>query len=246
MPTLDEQYQQLVAAAKDDSGVVAFILAGGRGKGVTTENSDYDIFIIVQDAIVDGAKIKYQPYATHSFDITIMGERELSIYGVWGSDTMWARYNFAHVKAVFTKNNEIQQWLEAQELIPLAALNEAYKEALDNYLNYTHRSLKNFRDLRATAAHLAASDAIPHLLTFLFTAEGRVRPYNEYIEWELKTHPLANLTMTPGDLTKKIGEVLGNGNQEIQKELLGVVRAIAAKNNLGIEVLNSWKEYYFG
>jgi hypothetical protein len=246
MPTPEEQYDRLVAAAKEDSGVIAFILAGGRGKGMTTEHSDYDIFIITEDAVVEGAKIKYQPYTGHAFDINIMGRRELSIFGVWGSDTMWARYNFAHIKAVFDKTGEIQKWLEAQELIPLAVFDEAYKEALDNYMNYTHRSLKNFRDLRGTAAHLAACDAVPQLLTFLFTAEGRIRPYNEYIEWELRAHPLANVTISPADLSKKIGEILGNGNQETQKELLALVRTIAAKSKIGVAVMNSWKEYYFG
>lgn len=217
MPTLDEQYQQLVAVAKEDSGVIAFVLAGGRGKGITTEHSDYDIFIITENAIVDLAKVKYQPYSGQSFDITIMGRRDFSLYGVWGSDTMWGRYNFAHVKPVFDKTGELHKWLEAQELIPLAIFNEAYKEALDSYLNCTHRSLKNFRDHRGTAAHLAACDAVPQLLTFLFASEGRVRPYNEYIEWELTTHPLANLAMSPTDFSKKITTILSDGNEAMQK-----------------------------
>jgi hypothetical protein len=246
MPTLEAQYEQLVKLAQADPGVIGFILGGGRGKGISTEHSDYDILIIVENAIADGAKVKYKPYAGLQFDITIMTERELSIYGVWGSDTMWARYGFAHVTAVIDKKKDLQQWLNVQETIPTPALDEAIKEALDSYLSYTHRSLKNFRDGRATAAHLAACDAMPQLITFLFAAEGRVRPYNEYIDWELTTHPLKNLAMDSATFNKKIGTVLSDGSIPTQKEFLALVQGIAAKLPVGPTVLKSWEGYYFG
>jgi len=246
MVTPEEQYQQLLKIAGEDSGVVAFILAGGRGKGITTEHSDYNIFIVTEDAIVDGAKVKYQPFSGPAIDIIVIGRRAFSVYGVWGSDTMWARYNFAHVKALIDKDGETQKWLNTQELIPISSAEEAAKDALDNYLNYTHRSLKNFRDARGTAAHLAACDAIPYLITYIFAAEGRIRPYNEYIEWELNNHPLSGFPLKAEELNKKIGEVLGNGNQATQKELLELVRGIAGKSEKGAQVLSAWKEYYFG
>ena len=246
MPTPDEKYQQLVKLAEHDQGVVGFILGGSRGKGMTTENSDYDIQIIVEDAVLEGARVKYQGYKEEKIDLNVLSKSELSIYAVWGSDTMWARYGFAHVKAVIDKTGDIQRWLDEQELIPTSALDDAIKQALDSYLNYTHRSLKSFRDLRGTAAHLAACDAVPQLITFLFAAEGRVRPYNEYIEWELNLHPLKNLKMDGPTFAKKIGQVLGSGDQAVQKEMLELCRSIAAKSSIGESVLKSWNEYYFG
>jgi predicted nucleotidyltransferase len=246
MPTTEDQYQQLVQIAKEDKGVVAFILAGGRGKGMTTEHSDYDITIIVHDELVEVARVKYQAYTTLGLDITIMGKQALMIYGVWGSDTAWARYGFAHIKAVFDLSGTVQHWLDEQELIPAPALDDAIKQSLDGYLNYTHRSLKNFRDLRKPAAHMAACDAVPLLISFLFAAEGRVRPYNEYLEWELSKHPLANLAMTPAVFTQKTGAILASGDEAVQKEFLALVRTIAAKTRSGQEVLKSWEGYYFG
>ena len=246
MPTLDEQYQQLVKTAETDTAVLGLILGGSRGKDMPTENSDYDIVIIVDNAVIDGARVKYQGYAGPKFDITVMSQRELVVYGVWGSDTMWARYGFAHVKAVIDKTKDIQLWVDEQEVIPAPALEDAIKQALDGYLNYTHRSLKNFRDNRAPAAHLAACDAVPQLISFLFTAEGRVRPYNEYIEWELTKHPLKNLPMDAATFSKKISTILADGSETTQKEFLELIRKIAATSRIGTAVLKSWEEYYFG
>lgn len=246
MPTLEEQYQQLVSLAQQDPGVVGFILGGGRGKGIATENSDYDILIIVKNELVDVAQVKYKAYAGPKLDITVMSEQTLSLYGVWGSDTMWARYGFAHVQAVIDKSGGIQTWLNEQEKIPVPALEEAIKQSLDSYLNYVHRSMKNFRDSRRPAAHLAACDSVPQLITFLFAAEGRVRPYNEYIEWELAKHPLANVPLSPGDLLQKTSAILADGNETVQKEMLALARTIAAKTRGGQEVMKSWDGYYFG
>jgi len=246
MPTIEQQYEKLVEEAKADSGVIGFVLGGGRGKNIQTEHSDYDITLVVEDAVLDGAKVKYQAYAGGKFDITILTERDLMIHGVWGSDTMWARYGFAHVKAIIDKNNRIQRWLDEQETVPAPAVDDAIKQSLDGYLNYTHRSLKNFRDFRNTAAHLAACDAVPLLISFLFTAEYRIRPYNEYIEWELTNHPLRNLKFTPEEFSKKISQILANGDEAVQKEMLAIVRTIAAQTRMGQSVLTSWEGYYFG
>lgn len=246
MATLEERYEQLVAMAKGDKGVTGFILAGGRGKGMTTENSDYDILIITDDAISPSARIKYQGYGGDKLDISVLGTRELSIHGVWGSDTMWARYGFAHIKALIDADGSLQRWIDEQETIPESALEDTTKQALDSYLNYTHRSLKNARDRRGPAAHMAACDAVPQLITFLFAAEARVRPYNEYIEWELGKHPLKNLAMDAATFNKKIGAILASGDEATQKEFLAIVRTIAAKSRIGAQVLKSWDGYYFG
>lgn len=246
MPTLEEQYQQLVIIAQQDPGVTGFILGGGRGKGISTENSDYDIVVVVKNELVDVAQVKYKAYAGPKFDISVMSEQQLAIHGVWGSDSMWARYGFAHVQAVIDKTNTLQVWLNEQEKIPAPALEETIKQSLDSYLNYVHRSMKNFRDSRRPAAHLAACDSVPQLITFLFAAEGRVRPYNEYIEWELAKHPLTNVPLSPGDLMQKTSAILADGNEATQKELLALVRNIAAKTQGGVEVLKSWEGYYFG
>ena len=246
MPTPEILYEKLLATAKADSGVIGVILGGGRGKGIATEHSNYDVVVVVADEILEGARIKYKDLVDEHFDLSVMSEQELMLHGVWGSDTMHLRYGYAHLTAVIDPTHRIQRWLSEQETIPAPALDNAIKESLDGYLNYTHRSLKNLRDLRGPAAHLAASDAVPLLITFLFAAEGRVRPYNEYIEWELAKHPLANLKLKPEEFSQKITAILASGDEKTQKEMLAIVRTIAAKSRTGQAVLESWKDYYFG
>ena len=252
-PTLMEQheeaYQQLIVTAREDSGVVGLILGGSRGKGIpTTAASDYDISIIAQNEVIEGVTIKYKALSSPTgLDISCMSEQGLSMYGVWGSDTMWARYGFAHTKAVIDKTRRLQAWIDEQEFIPEPAKSDAIKQSLDGYLNYTHRSFKSLRDRRTPAAHLASCDAMPLLITFLFAVEGRVRPYNEYIEWELGVHPLENLrAIPPAVFMKKISTVLVSGDEATQKELYALVREVANRNDIGKKVLASWDGYYFG
>ena len=100
--------------------------------------------------------------------------------------------------------------------------------------------------MRLPAAHMAACDAIPLLITFLFAAESRVRPYNEYIEWELGIHPLKNLPIEPAVFTKKISAVLSGDDTAQQHEFLALAQKIAGQSKIGQVVLKSWEGYYFG
>jgi len=44
-----ELYEKVKAKAETDQNVLGFILAAGRGKGISTGNSDYDIFLILKN-----------------------------------------------------------------------------------------------------------------------------------------------------------------------------------------------------
>ena len=42
----------------------------------------------------------------------------------------------------------------------------------------------------ALEARLDAAESVPWLLDVVFAVAGRVRPYNKYLPWELRTHPV--------------------------------------------------------
>lgn len=65
---------------------------------------------------------------------------------------------------------------------------------LDAWVNITYRALKDARAGRERAARLNGGEAVPMLLDVLFALEGRVRPYNTYLEWWLARHPLSRIT----------------------------------------------------
>jgi hypothetical protein len=63
-------------------------------------------------------------------------------------------------------------------------------EPLDDYVNSYYCSAKNARAGLELAALLDAQESIPHYLDFVFVVHGRMRPYNKWLEWELREHPL--------------------------------------------------------
>ncbi|MFG1993603.1 hypothetical protein ACGFJ7_26850 [Actinoplanes sp. NPDC048988] len=69
-------------------------------------------------------------------------------------------------------------------------------DRFDGWLNFAYRALKNDRDGRSLERRLDAAESMPWLLDVIFTLEGRVRPYNKYLPWELRRHPL---TRWPGE-----------------------------------------------
>ena len=61
---------------------------------------------------------------------------------------------------------------------------------LDGYINFIYRALKSDRDGRLFESRLDAAEALPWFLDVVFALSGRVRPYNKYLAWELRNHPL--------------------------------------------------------
>ena len=68
------------------------------------------------------------------------------------------------------------------------------------------------------AAHLDAVESVPQLLNVVFGHEGRLRPYNKFLEWELKNYPLQHLPWPSEDFIQAIGKVLQIGDIEIMKD----------------------------
>ena len=93
----DEQYREIFTKAETDADVVGFILAGGRGKGVFTENSDYDIVIIVTDEAKNRAMENFDTMynAAEVIEARVHTLDEFRQLGAWGTDDSWRRYNFA-------------------------------------------------------------------------------------------------------------------------------------------------------
>lgn len=67
---------------------------------------------------------------------------------------------------------------------------------LDSFINFAYRALKSHRDGRGLEARLDAVESIAPFLDVVFALHGRVRPYNKYLEWELREHPLPSTTLS--------------------------------------------------
>jgi hypothetical protein len=47
----DEEFETFVDRVRNDDEVLALVLGGGRGKGVWTPESDYDVYLVVADGV---------------------------------------------------------------------------------------------------------------------------------------------------------------------------------------------------
>jgi hypothetical protein len=238
-----EAYELYLEKAKTDDRIIGVILAGGRGKGTATENSDYDVFLITTDEGLEGV-IKDYPNSDFidSLPRSISNFRE---HAKIGSSTEYDKYSFTHISAVIDKTGEIQKLVEEKGSFAPDIAAKIARTYLGGYLNSVHRSLKHIRDKNLLASQLDANESIINLLIFIFAIENRVRPFNKFLEWELANHPLKKLTIDSADFIEQILTISKTADFETQKKILDMVKKIAIENGYAEEI-EEWGEYYFG
>ena len=67
-----------------DKDVLGIFLSGSRGKGFHTASSDYDVYIVVQDAAVNRAKLRYSFRYSTDIDCTVISLTDFRAYAEWG------------------------------------------------------------------------------------------------------------------------------------------------------------------
>lgn len=239
-----KEFKKILQKAKNDGRIIGLILTGGRGKGMFTENSDYDITIITTDESVSSVKEEYK-CKQDIIDVAVFPIAGFRIYADVGTAEDWDRYAYAYNNAQIDKTGEIQKIIDEKGTLPKDQIAKVAKNALGCYLNSLYRSVKNHRDGNIFASHFDACESLPWLLTFLFAVEGRVRPYNKFLTWELEKHPLKNLPIKCEDFLGKIESVIKTGDIEIQKEFHKIAEEIALEHNYS-DVTDDWVGYYFG
>jgi len=245
--TKDEIYQKILQEAKNDPEVIGFILSAGRGKGFVTENSDYDILIIVPDDKRDEYKEKYEKkyYSTEEIDIGVFSLSEFKTYAAWGSENAYHRYNFTYLKAQIDRNGEIQKLIDGKGIIPVDRVREFVSGEFGKYINSYYRAIKNHRDGNMLASRLDGTESMFALIAILFGLEGRLRPYNKYLEWDLENHPLKLLPWSPQIFLENIKGVFATGDIEIQKDAFKSVCELCKIQGYN-KVIDDWKGYYLG
>ena len=237
-----EEYELYLEKAQNDEHVLGIILGGGRGKGISTENSDYDVILITTDDGFDAVKKAY--IKTEYIDAIPKSISEFREHAKSGTRTQYNKYTFTHNKAVIDKTGEIQKLVEEKGVLESESTEKIIRDALGGYHNSLYRSLKNIRDKNLLAGHLDATETIPRILTFIFALEGRVRPFNKFLVWELENYPLEKLPISSVDFIAKIDTIIKTANIETQKDLLKIIQNLA-KDNGYLDEVEKWHEYHF-
>jgi hypothetical protein len=225
-------YEAFIAYAATDPDVVGLVLKGSHAHdGMATEYSDRDVYVVVtDDASADLVGLNGHRSADLDLIVTTVDEfRRLGGY---------ERYALARARVLLDRlDSEITRIVAAKGRLDI---NEASRQAadwLDAYANSLYRSVKNARDGHALASRLDAADSIGFLLELLFTLDGRPRPYNKYLEWELARFPLPGWETEA--LLAAIGQIASDGDVDRQRRLFAQVEAVARRAGHG-PTLDAW------
>jgi predicted nucleotidyltransferase len=226
-------YEDVVAFASENVDVVGLVLAGSRGRGVAVdERSDWDVLVVVDEA--DAARRVREAFPSrHGSPVEVLVEtfEGLRAAGEVGGGEEWRRYSFAHLTPVVDRSDgELQRVLDEKERLPDEVRDRRVEQALDAFVNAAYRALRY-------ESRLDAVEAVPLFLTAAFALDGRVRPYNKYLEWELRHHPLPGW---PCDETMALVDAALAGDPRVLRTLFRRLEAQARERGFG-HVVDGWQ-----
>ena len=220
-------FDELVEVARAREEIVGLYVFGSRGRDfMVDERSDWDVCVVL--ATRRRARRSIASFPTR----TVLGrDRQRDARRARGNASEHGRYAAAHADVVLDKTGgELTRVVAEQESLPAGSRDAIVREALDGYVNQTYRSLRY-------GTRLDAVEAIPYALRTIFALAGRVRPYNKYLEWELRHHPLDD--WAPDELLPLLDRVL-TGEPEAQHELFRRIEDPARREGFG-DVIDSWE-----
>jgi hypothetical protein len=206
---------ELLERAAEDENVMGVVVHGSRGRGLHVhEGSDWDVIVVVREP--DGRYESERGGELEAFEV-----RSLADLPKWMLPAVtWTTPLLDKTGAVTA------QLAEVTKVDPATAA-----EPLDEYVNSYYRSAKNARAGLDLAALLDAQEAVPHYLDFVFAVHGRVRPYNKWLEWELREHPLP----VPVDLDR-LERIARIGDIDDQRALFRETEALARDRGHGATI----------
>jgi predicted nucleotidyltransferase len=243
MDAAARQFEELLATARVDPNILGVLLTGGRGKDLAfvREGSDYDVLLVVREGTLPEYEERFPLRHGDALEVQTDTVEGLRRHAAYGSPSEWARYSYAHVEALVDKlDGEIQRIVDEKARVSDEQRREVVIRALDAFVNSHYRSAKNRALGIELGARLDAAESLTPFLTLIFALEGRVRPYNKYLEWELRRFPLADETWEADSLLERVDRILGTGSLAQQQLLFRDVERVARGHGYG-DVIDSWE-----
>jgi hypothetical protein len=201
---------------------------GSRGrKYMVDDRSDWDVCVVLRDEASRDAFATEYPY-THGARLELA---HATLDQLRSNTDEHSRYASAHADVVLDKTGgELARIVAERESLPSGCREAVVREALDGYINQTYRSLRY-------GTRLDAAESVPYALRTIFAFADRVRPYNKYLEWELRHHPLDG--WTPDGFLSLIDRVV-EGDRDAQHELFRAIETRARAEGFG-DVIDAWE-----
>ena len=233
--------------AREDPDILGIVLSGSAARGdMATERSDVDVYVVLTDAEADRRESRKTP----AIDEIPKSMADLEEVMPWGTNDWYFRWSFAYAQVL--RDDTDGRITEAVRRQAVVTPDEARRmlldgDQLDGYINFVYRSLKSDRDGRPLERRLDAVETLAWWLNTVFALEGRVRPYNKYLAWELREHPLSVPEWSAERLLPQVEAVLDGDADAVRAAYLVVERECLAwdKHHGGHdlrELIEGWDE----
>ncbi|MCF6379342.1 hypothetical protein L2K70_17150 [Nocardioides KLBMP 9356] len=210
------------AAHGDD--LLGILLSGSAGRDYATERSDVDVVVV----LTDEAAATRSTVHSAEVDEAVDSWSELVDVPAFGTEGWWFRWTYAHAPVLLDRTGgELSDAARRQAVVAPEEADSILidHDRLDGWINFAYRALKNDRDGRSVEARLDAAESVPWLLDVVFSIAGRVRPYNKYLPWELRHHPVEDW---PADVLLGLLDRTLAGDPAAVRETFTRVRAVCA------------------
>jgi len=177
-PSAREALDELLT--RDDPTILGLVLSGSAARGMATERSDVDVYVVRDD------DVERETSHSAAIDEIYWSVSDLEQVDRHGTGGWYFRWSFAYaqvlrdltggrvteaVRRQATVDDDERRWVLVDQ------------DRLDGYINFAYRALKNHRDGRLLEARLDAAESVSWLLHVVFTLAARLRPYNKYLPW---------------------------------------------------------------
>jgi hypothetical protein len=229
----------LVAELSTDPNVAGLVLSGSAAReGTATPRSDLDVYVVLTQP--DPARRTTQQPDIDLPTCTLDDLRSVPAPPNADPDGWWERYAFAHTRILLDRTDgELSRLVDRWGTLSGAESKRVLETYLDGYVNYVYRSLKSTRDGRAFEAKLDAVESLPWMLAVIFAFERRIRPYNKYLSWELRTHPLERPEWHAERLLPQLEAIVARADVTAQQEVYRSIETAAHEVGLG-GILDGW------
>jgi hypothetical protein len=216
-------FDALVDELSADPNVAGLLLAGSRGRAaLVRDDSDWDLYVFLTEGVsLDEYAERYPSAHGDAVEVILRSRRGIE------NEPAWNRHTFCHIASLLDRSGG---WL-AEALRAITRVDPATAAApLDAYVNSYYRWLK-------AGSHFDAAESVAWFLEFAFAVEGRVRPFNKWLEWELDHHPLTASGKLP---LARFEQIVRTADRAEQAALFRHAEHVAREHGLG-DVIDAWE-----
>jgi hypothetical protein len=232
------EYRGVLERAQADPEVAGIVVFGSRAAGsFATATSDVDCFVVLADDAIDPDRWQTnhgEPVETWAIQLAAFRDHALP-----GSTTEWNRPAFLRARVDLDRlDGEIGRIVERKRRLTAEEAATVAGTALDDYLNSLYRALRNLDGGRSLEGRLDAFESVGPMLTTAFAFEGRVRPFNKWLRFELAAEPLVEPELA--DLAAIADAIVSSPTPDRLRDGFRRMEAVARRRGLG-DVVDGWE-----